>query len=154
MFWDARNRYYSLKVTMDSGRLIVFCLAALLLFVLVPRSMAVAYGRHRRRRNPNRPIIPKKVVGNANNYRRYEEYTVLILCWAVAISAYIAVLNRAVNHPAFIGPKGSESRNANPQVLSFVRTGFAVVHLPLSTTVLAATVPYCTMAKFDRHFVS
>ncbi len=51
-------------------------------------------------------------------------------------------------------PKGSESRNANFQVLSFVRAGFAVVHLPLITTVLAATVPFWTMTKFDCHSVS
>ena len=137
-------------MAMDSGSLIVLCLAALFACVVVPWSLAVAY---RRRRTPNTPRKPKTVVENANNYRRYGEYTGLILCWAVAISAYIAVLDRAVNHPTFMGPKGSESRNVNFQVLSFVRTGLAVIHVPLMTTVLAATVPYWTMAKFDRRSV-
>ena len=135
---------------MDTGSLIALCLAALFACVVVPWSLAVAY---RRQRTPNTPRKPKNVVENANNYRRYGEYTGLILCWAVAISAYIAVLDRAVNHPTFMGPKGSGSRNANFQVLSFVRTGFAVIHVPLMTTVLAATVPYWTMAKFDRRSV-
>ena len=135
---------------MDSGSLIALCLAALFACVVVPWSLAVAY---RRRRTPNTPRKPKNIVENANSYRRYGEYTGLILCWAVAISAYIAVLDRAVNHPTFMGSKGSESRNVNFQVLSFVRTGFAVIHVPLMTTVLAATVPYWTMAKFDRHSV-
>ena len=137
-------------MAMDSGSLIALCVAALFACVVVPWSLAVAY---RRRRTPNTPRKPKNVVENANNYRRYGEYTGLVLCWAVAISAYIAVLDRAVNHPTFMGPKGSESRNVNFQVLSFVRTGFAVIHVPLMTTVLAATVPYWTMAKFDRHSV-
>ena len=114
----------------------------------MPWLLAVAY---RRRRTPNTPRKPKQVVENANNYRRYGEYTSLVLCWAVAILAYIAVLDRAVNHPDFMGPKGSERRSVNFQVLLFVRTGFAVIHLPLMTTVLAATVPYWTMAKFDRY---
>ena len=135
---------------MESGSLIVLCLAALFACVVVPWSLAVAYRRHR---TPNTPKKPKNVVENANSYRRYGEYTGLILGWALAISAYIAVLDRAVNHPTFMGPKGSESRNVNFQVLSFVRTGFAVIHVPLMTTVLAATVPYWTMAKFDRHSV-
>ena len=137
-------------MAMDSGSLIALCVAALFACVVVPWSLAVAY---RRRRTPNTPRKPKNVVENANNYRRYGEYTGLVLCWAVAISAYIAVLDRAVNHPTFMGPKGSESRNVNFEVLSFVRTGFAVIHVPLMTTVLAATVPYWTMAKFDRHSV-
>ncbi len=137
-------------LAMDSGRLIGLCLAALAFFVIVPWSLAVTY---RRRTTPNKPRKPKKVVENANSYRRYEEYTILIICWGVAISAYIAVLDRAVNHPTFMGPKGSGSRNISFQVLSFVRTGFAVIHLPLMTTVLAATVPYWTMAKLDRHSV-
>ena len=137
-------------MAMDSGSLIALCVAALFACVVVPWSLAVAY---RRRRTPNTPRKPKNVVENANNYRRYGEYTGLVLCWAAAISAYIAVLDRAVNHPTFMGPKGSESRNVNFQVLSFVRTGFAVIHVPLMTTVLAATVPYWTMAKFDRHSV-
>ena len=137
-------------MAMDSGSLIGLCLAALFSCIVVPWSLAVAY---RRRRTLNTPRKPKNVVENANNYRRYREYTGLILCWAIAISVYIAVLDRAVNHPSFMGPKGSESRNINFQVLSFVRTGFAVVHVPLMTTVLAATVPYWTMAKFDRHSV-
>lgn len=84
---------------------------------------------------------------NANSYRRYGEYTGLIVFWAVAVSAYIAVLDRAVRHPAFMGDKGSETRNVNFQVLSFVRTGFAVVHVPLMTTVLAATVPLLDNGK-------
>ena len=138
-------------MAMDTGSLIALCLAALFACVVVPWSLAVAY---RRRRTPNTPRKPKNVVENANSYRRYGEYTGLILCWAVAISAYIAVLDRGVNHPTFMGPKGSESRNVNFQILSFVRTGFAVVHVPLMTTVLAATVPYWTMAKFDRHSVT
>ena len=137
-------------MAMDSGSLIALCLAALFACVVVPWSLAVAY---RRRRTLNTPRKPKIVVENANNYRRYGEYTGLILSWAVAISAYIAVLDRAVNDPTFMGPKGSESRNVNFQVLSFVRTGFAVIHVPLMTTVLAATVPYWTMAKFDRRSV-
>lgn len=135
---------------MDSGSLIALCLAALFACVIVPWSLAVAY---RRRRTRNTPRKPKIVVENGNNYRRYGEYTILALCWAVAISAYIAVLDRAVNDPTFMGAKGSGSRNVNFQVLSFVRTGFAVIHVPLMTTVLAATVPYWTMAKFDRHFI-
>lgn len=135
-------------MAMDSGSLIALCLAALFSCVAVPWSLAVAY---RRRRTPNTPRKPKVVVENANSYRRYGEYTGLIVCWAVAISAYIAVLDRAVNHSTFMGPKGSESRNVNFQVLSFIRTGFAVIHVPLMTTVLAATVPYWTMAKVDRY---
>ena len=135
---------------MDSGSLIALCLAALFACVVVPWSLAIAY---RRRGTPNTHTTPKNIVDNANNYRRYGEYTGLILCWAVAISAYIAVLDRAVNRPTFMGRKGSESRNVNFQVLSFVRTGFAVIHVPLMTTVLAATVPYWTMAKFDRRSV-
>ena len=137
-------------MAMDSGSLIGLCLAALFFCAIVPWSLAVAY---RRRRTPNTHRKPKKVVENANNYRRYEEYTILIVCWGVAISAYVAVLDRAVNHPTFMGPKGSGSRNVSFQVLSFVRTGLAVIHLPLMTTVLAATVPYWTMAKLDRHSV-
>ena len=133
---------------MESGSLVALCFAALFGSVIVPWSLAVAY---RRRRTPNTPRKPKKIVENANNYRRYWEYTCLILCWAVALSAYIAVLDRAVNHPAFMGLKGSGSRNVNFQILAFVRTGFAVIHLPLMTTVLAATVPYWTMTKFDRY---
>ena len=136
-------------MTMDSGSLIGLCFAALFWCVVLPWSMAIAY---RRRRTPNTPRKPKKVVENANNYRRYTEYTILIICWAVAISVYITVLDRAVNHPSFMGPKGSESRNLRFQVLSFVRTGFAIVHLPLLTAVLAATVPYWTMVKHDRRF--
>lgn len=135
-------------MAMDSGSLIALCLAALFSCVVLPWSLAVAY---RRRHTPNTPRRPKVVVDNANSYRRYGEYTGLIVCWAVAISAYIAVLDRAVNHSTFMGAKGSESRNVNFQVLSFVRTGFAVIHVPLMTTVLAATVPYWTMAKFDRY---
>ena len=135
-------------MAMDSGSLVGLCLAVLLSCVIVPWSLAVAY---RRRRTPNTPRKSKQVVENANNYRRYGEYTSLVLCWAVAISAYVAVLDRAVNHPDFMGPKGSERRSVNFQILSFVRTGFAVIHLPLMTTVLAATVPYWTMAKFDRY---
>ena len=133
---------------MDSGSLIGLCLAALFSCVVVPWSLAVAY---RRRRTPNTPRKPKKIVENANSYRRYGEYTSLILCWAIAISAYVAVLDHAVNHPDFMGPKGSESRSVSFQILSFVRTGFAVIHLPLMTTVLSATVPYWTMVKYDRH---
>lgn len=135
---------------MNTGPLIGLCLAALSWAVVLPWSIAVAY---RRQRTPKKPTEPKKVVEHANSYRRYAEYTALILCWAVAIVVYIAVLDRAVNEPTFMGPKGSKSRNVNFQVLSFVRTGFAVIHLPLMTTVLAATVPYWTMAKFDRRSV-
>ena len=137
-------------MAMDSGSLVGLCLAALFFCVIIPWSLAVAY---KRRRSRNTPRKPKKVVENSNNYRRYEEYTILIVCWGVAISAYIAILDRAVNHPTFMGPKGSGSRNVSFQILSFVRTGFAVVHLPLVTTVLAATVPYWTMTKLDRHSV-
>ena len=135
---------------MDSGSLIALCFAALFACLVLPWSLATSY---RRRRTRNTPRKPKHVVENANSYRRYGEYTGLIVFWAVAISAYIAVLDRAVHHPTFMGPKGSESRNVSFQVLSFVRTGFAVVHVPLMTTVLAATVPYWTMAKFDRRSV-
>ena len=125
-------------MAMDSGSLIGLCLAALFFCAIVPWSLAVAY---RRRRTPNTHRKPKKVVENANNYRRYEEYTILVVCWGFAISAYVAVLDRAVNHPTFMGPKGSGSRNVSFQVLSFVRTGLAVIHLPLMTTVLDAKVP-------------
>ena len=99
------------------------------------------------------PVNSKKVVQIANNYRRYPEYPALIICWAIVIAVYIIVLDRAVNDPAFLGPKGSEKRNYYFQILSFVRTGLAMVHMPLMTTVLAATVPYSTMAKFDRRSV-
>lgn len=133
---------------MESGSLVGLCFAALFWSVVVPWSLVVAY---RWRRTPNTPRKKKNVVENANNYRRYREYTCLILCWAVALSAYIAVLDRAVNHPTFMGPKGSGSRIVSFQILAFVRTGFAVIHLPLMTTVLAATVPYWTMTKFDRY---
>jgi hypothetical protein len=136
-------------MVVNTGSLIALCFAALFGAVVLPWSGAIAY---RRKRTPKNPRItkPKNVVDNANSYRRYAEYTALILSWAIAIIAYIAVLDRAVNEPAFMGPKGSKSRNLRFQVLSFVRTGFAVVHLPVMTTVLAATVPYWTMAKFDR----
>ncbi|KAL9065482.1 MAG: hypothetical protein Q9161_008187 [Pseudevernia consocians] len=138
-------------MTITSGGLLGLCFAAVFSCVILPWSMAIAY---RRRRTPNTPRKPKKVVENANNYRRYTEYTSLIICWAAAISAYIAVLDRAVNHPSFMGPKGSDSRNIRFQVLAFVRTGFAIIHLPLMTAVLAATVPYWTMAKRDPRLAS
>ena len=115
-------------MAMESGSLIVLCLAALFACVVVPWSLVVVY---RRQRTSNTPRKSKSVVENANNYRRYREYTGLILCWAVTISVYIAilsVLDHAVNHFIFMGPKGSNSRNVNFQVLSFVWTGFAIIH--------------------------
>ena len=132
---------------MNTGSMVSVCLAVLFFCLVVPWSMAVAY---RRRRTSNAPRTPKKVVENANSYRRYRQYTVLILCWAVAIAAYVIVLDRAVNDNDFVGARGSKWRNINFEVLSFIRTGFAVIHLPLMTTVLAATIPYWTMAKSDR----
>ena len=129
--------------------LIATCLTALLLSVLLPGLCAHA-NRHRRPQHPEFPRKPKQVVENANTYRRYREYTALILCWALAILAYVAVVEHAVSHPSFMGPQDSRRRNVGIQVLSFLRTRFAVVHLPLMTTVLAATVPYWTMAKFER----
>ena len=133
-------------MAINSGSLLGLCFAAMFSCIVLPWSLAIAY---RRRRTPNPRKKPKKVAGNANNYRRYTEYTILIIFWAVAISVYIAILDRAVNHPSFMGPKGSDSRNTRFQVLSFVRTGLATIHLPLMTAVLAATVPFWTMAKSD-----
>lgn len=135
---------------MDTGSLVGLCLAAIFGSVVVPWSLVIAYRRHHTR---NTPVKSKKVVDNANHYRRYEEYTALILCWAIAITVYIAVLDRTVNDSAFLGTRGSKSRNVRVQVLAFVRTGFAIIHLPLMTTVLASTVPYWTMVKFDRRSI-
>ena len=132
---------------MSIASLIALCLTALFLSVILPGLLAHA---DRRPQPPGSPRKPKKVVENSNSYRRYREYTALILCWALAILAYVAVVERAVNDPSFMGPQDSRRRNVGIQVLSFLRTGFAVVHIPLMTTVLAATVPYWTMAKFER----
>ncbi|KAL8789713.1 MAG: hypothetical protein Q9195_006710 [Heterodermia aff. obscurata] len=132
---------------MKIGGLIALSLTALFLSVILPGLLAHA---DRRPHPSGSQRKPKKVVENANNYRRYREYTALILCWALAILAYIAVVEHAVNNPSFMGPQDSRGRNVGIQILSFLRTGFAVIHIPLMTTVLAATVPYWTMDKFER----
>ena len=132
---------------MNIASLIALCLTALFLSVILPGLLAHA---DRPPQPPGSPRKPKRVVENANGYRRYREYTALILCWALAILAYVAVVEHAVNDPSFMGPQDSGRRNVGIQVLSFLRTGFAVIHIPLMTTVLAATVPYWTMAKSER----
>lgn len=54
-----------------------------------------------------------------------------------------------MNDPEFLGKQG-RSRNIDYEILSFIWTGFAVIHLPVLTAVLAATIPYWTMAKPGR----
>ena len=132
---------------MDTGSLIALSLALIFAFLVLPWIFALAY---RWRRTSRGPREPRKIVDSANGYRRYYRYTFLVLAWALIITAYLAVLDHAVNDPDFMGPHGSPDRTFRFDVLSFIRTGFAVVHLPLLTAVLAATVPYWTMAKSLR----
>ena len=130
---------------MDSGSLALLCFALLICSLLLPWTIAV---RHNNDRTPKTSSISKKVVENANNYRWFGEYTMFIVLYAIAI-IYFIVTDRTVNDPEFLGKQG-KSRNTNYEVLSFIRTGFAVVHLPVLTAVLAATVPYWTMVKSER----
>ena len=132
---------------MDSGQLVAICCALLFCALFLPWIFAVQY---KSERTPKTSGISKKVVENANNYRRFGEYTILIVCYAIVIAVYVVVIDRAVNDPDFLGQQGSKSHNTNFEILSFIRTGFAVIHLPLLTAVLAATVPYWTMSKPDR----
>ena len=132
---------------MDSGQLAALCFALLFCFLLLPWMFAL---RYKWDRTPKKSRSSQHVAKNANNYRRFEEYTVLIVCYAIIIAVYIIVIDRAANDSSFLGKRGSRKRSLNFQVLSFIRTGFAVVHLPILTAVLAATVPYWTMAKADR----
>jgi len=132
---------------MDSGDLAALCFALLFAFLLLPWVVAI---RYKNDRTPKASRQSKKVVENANNYRRFEEYTILIVIYAIVIAAYIIIIDRAVNDPSFLGKQGFKAHNVNFQILSFIRTAFAVIHLPILTAVLAATIPYWTMAKPDR----
>lgn len=132
---------------MKIGDILALCFAGIAVCTLLPWAAALSY---KRRRTVGLPRVKKEVAKDANSYRRYSRYTILIVAWAVIISIYIAILDHAANDSGFLGAKGSASRNLRLEILAFVRTGFAVVHLPLVTAVLASTIPYWTMAKIDR----
>src|ERR1700761_9662709 len=100
----------------------------------------VSYCNIRYRKHPPRP--PKEIFANADAYRRYKRYTLGIAVWAILVSVYIIILEHTVQSNEFLGSRGSPSRERNFQILSFFRTGFAVVHVPIMTAVLAATIPY------------
>jgi hypothetical protein len=48
-----------------------------------------------------------------------------------------------------MGARGTSQREVNFQILSFFRTALAIVHVPIMTAILAATIPYWTMTKSD-----
>lgn len=131
---------------MDSGQLVAICCALLVFSLCIPWILAIRYKEVHTRKTSRQS---KNVVENSNNYRRFEQYTILVVCYAIVIATYVVVIDHAANNPGFLGKQG-KSHNINFEVLSFIRTGFAVIHLPLLTAVLAATVPYWTMAKPDR----
>lgn len=137
---------FSVFHSSNMNRPVILAFPLIFGFLLIPWALAIRYNRDR---TPKPAKHRKEVVENANNYRRYPEYTVLIVVYATVLAAYVCVLDRAVKDSEFLG-KDPERHNTNFQVLSFFRTGFTVIHLPLLTSISAATVPYWTMAKSVR----
>ena len=131
---------------MESGLLVAIFVLLLFSSLCFPWLAAVHY---KYQRTPKASREAKAVAENANNYRRFGEYTILIVCYAILIAAYVIAIDHVTNHPDYLG-EDPQTHNHNFEILSFIQTGFTVIHLPLLTGVLAATIPYWTMAKPHR----
>jgi len=66
------------------------------------------------------------------------------------VAAYIFVLEYAYRNYDFLGIRGTLRRARNFEILTFVRTGLAIIHVPVITAALASTIPYATMKKVPR----
>ena len=78
-------------------------------------------------------------------------YCVLCLVWALVVMIYVIVLELATKHDDVMGVRGSSTRANRFSVLSFVRTGIAIIHTPLITAVLASTIPCQIAATAATH---
>ncbi|KAH7310342.1 hypothetical protein BKA65DRAFT_518889 [Rhexocercosporidium sp. MPI-PUGE-AT-0058] len=83
-----------------------------------------------------------------HGFQSYHRYTVLILAWAVLLSAYIFLLEMSSCSAQFkcrhniMGPRGTNRREQNFAALAFFRSALTVAHVPVMTATLASFVPW------------
>ena len=94
--------------------------------------------------------IKDSVRLKTGNYQRVPLYILVILVWTAIVIAYISVLERAVRDPNYLGARGSKARDTSFDVIGFIRTTLATIHVPLIVSVLASTIPYWTMTPLKK----
>src|SRR5271154_2322632 len=75
--------------------------------------------------------IPAKYSTTAatDGYRRYRFYPLLLFIWMTVVAAYIFVLEYAYRNYDFLGIRGTLRRALNFEILTFFRTGLAIIHV-------------------------